>query len=302
MRSVLRNKSAFENYVLHAEGSRSAQRNIILSLSPEEYDDIDDLLKPLEFLDSVIRIAEMNDEAISIIPYLIHITITFCSKTSDVRTVTKDFISTFVYDYEERTVEYKQNRIIRITSFLDPRFCMRRELFSDTEWNEIKTLILELAEDKDATEEVEALSCENEVQWSLKDTISESSISTEINSYIVEKRIQPPSPSSRTFNEALNFWKENRKKYQKLSKLARRFLSVTPSSAEPERTFSNLTYLLENPRRAGLSDDTIADLMEIRLDIACKRADANKKRKSEIEDFEDFEYKDSSDIVIEDDD
>jgi len=45
--------------------------------------------------------------------------------------------------------------------------------------------------------------------------------------------------------------------------------------------------------------------MEIRLDIACKRADANKKRKSEIEDFEDFEdfeYKDSSDIVIEDDD
>ena len=91
----------------------------------------------------------------------------------------------------------------------------------------------------------------------------------------------------------LNFWKEHGKKYPKLSKLARRFLSVSPSSAEPERTFSNLTYLLENPRRTGLSDDAIADLMEVRIDIASKRADANRKRKSESENSDNQELSDS---------
>ena len=68
-----------------------------------------------------------------------------------------------------------------MASFLDPRFCMRRELFSDTEWNETKNLILELVEEGAVTEEIEVETssvCGNEVQWwSLQDTADESIVS-----------------------------------------------------------------------------------------------------------------------------
>ena len=68
-----------------------------------------------------------------------------------------------------------------------------KKTFSDTEYNEIKILIFELAEDKDAAEEIEALSCESEVQWwSLKDKISESSISTEINTILLKSVFNRP--------------------------------------------------------------------------------------------------------------
>lgn len=109
--------------------------------------------------------------------------------------------------------------------------------------------------------------------------------------YIAERRVPEPSPSNHTFSCALNFWKENEKKYKRLSKLARKFFSISPSSAEPERIFSNLTHLLDNPRRANLTDDSIADLMDIRMDIALRKVEANRKKNPE---FEELEYPDSS--------
>jgi len=170
---------------------------------------------------------------------------------------------------------------------------MRKQIFSETEWITIKKDIFDLLTREETVEEMDNSTIVFEdAEWApLEESNNQSSVLIELEMYIAERRVPEPSPSNHTFSCALNFWKENEKKYKRLSKLARKFFSISPSSAEPERIFSNLTHLLDNPRRANLTDDSIADLMDIRMDIALRKVEANRKKNPE---FEELEYPDSS--------
>ena len=57
----------------------------------------------------------------------------------------------------------------------------------------------------------------------------------------------------------LNFWYKNRHEFPKLSAVAKKILSIPASSAENERSFSKLNYIL-NDRRDSLSAETIDSL------------------------------------------
>ncbi len=60
--------------------------------------------------------------------------------------------------------------------------------------------------------------------------------------------------------DALKFWKQNEKKFPKLAKLARQFLSVPASSAPVERLFS-IAGAIARARRSNLTAKNIKALI-----------------------------------------
>jgi len=66
-----------------------------------------------------------------------------------------------------------------------------------------------------------------------------------------------PSKVQEEFRTPLQWWKQHEREFPVLARLARKFLSIPASSAEPERTWSAAGYLCSS-LRAKLSDSTVA--------------------------------------------
>lgn len=82
------------------------------------------------------------------------------------------------------------------------------------------------------------------------------SLEEEISTYL-------SSPCEEVDINPLNFWKENSEKYQKLTPLVKRVLSVPSSSAAVERLFSTAGKVF-TPERCRLNDSRFSKLMFIR--------------------------------------
>lgn len=91
-----------------------------------------------------------------------------------------------------------------------------------------------------------------------------------------------PTIDSRV-NEALNFWKNKEEIWPQLSALARRFLSVSCSSSEPERIFMDLGCSL--PTLSNLNSKATNDLFQINSYLALKKMDENSRNLENSEFF-----------------
>uniref|UniRef100_A0AC34RHQ4 Integrase catalytic domain-containing protein n=1 Tax=Panagrolaimus sp. JU765 TaxID=591449 RepID=A0AC34RHQ4_9BILA len=96
-------------------------------------------------------------------------------------------------------------------------------------------------------------------------------------------------------DELLIFWKTKEHIWPELTAFARKFLTTTASSAEPERVFSHITQLLRNPKRNRLLATKLEKLMEIKEYTVLEKMEENFKKNEEYEDDATDEDEEESD-------
>ena len=189
------------------------------------------------------------------------------------------FVRNLKSSLETRLVPFETNKCYQLASVLDPRFKLRW-CNNDTEKENMKRVLKDeviqlstpmlerVIEDNheelpakrrrtDTDTNIECSRLFGFMQASTKlQTPSVESLEEEISAYL-------NSPCEEMDINPLNFWKENKEKYQRLTLLVKKFLSIPSSSAAVERLFSTAGKVFR-PERCRLTDTRFSQLMFIR--------------------------------------
>lgn len=143
IKCLLLNWEALEKYAYHhSEGKKSSQRRLILDFDDNDLATLREFNKVFTFFEEQFQMAESRTALASSILYMAYQISEVIKKGSN-NPMVADFLQQFYKNFEPRVKKYKDSEIIKIATFLDPRFCFKLQLYSKQEWETIKKLIID---------------------------------------------------------------------------------------------------------------------------------------------------------------
>ncbi|KAK0421051.1 hypothetical protein QR680_015041 [Steinernema hermaphroditum] len=270
-------------------GDMPAAKAILHAYTQIDVRSLKPLISILTFLESIGRMAEARTAFASVIPYLLFRIKEFLRipvSGSQDQTLAALFVDEFRKSFTKRSREYENHNLIMKIAFFDARFVHREELFSSETWMRAEQLVkeeLKVIQGEGTKEDTTEIERGDEISENIIDlcrpwtplgfssAAKKDALAEEFNIYRQDNRLEGPTPSYDNSADVLSYWKKNSKKMPRLSALARKYLATTASSAEPERVFSGLSYLLMNTRRDNMTDETIERLTTVRHGLACQK-------------------------------
>ena len=276
-------------YTVTRWNSQLKMLRLILSIPPEKLEEIDKAptlsTHKRKLINDIIEILGPFEEATDfaqteLVPSAGYVVPCVRGLKHEMERLLRKYNSSFVRNLksslEIRLLPFETNECYQLAPVLDPRFKLRW-CTDDAEKENMKCLLKEKVTMLIPNTRTPTVEKDNEVEQPAKrrrvDTQcsrlftfmqttttpqapSVESLEEEISTYL-------SSPCEEVDINPLNFWKENSEKYQKLTPLVKKVLSVPSSSAAVERLFSTAGKVF-TPERCRLNDSRFSKLMFIR--------------------------------------
>ncbi|KAK0415078.1 hypothetical protein QR680_011760 [Steinernema hermaphroditum] len=292
LQSFLNVHEQLRSFVTDQDSSNHTLTESIYTTLTLDTTKISELCKTLKFMKDVCLLAEGRCSPASIILYLIRRVENHCAKRSQsqsISSLSRDLIDAILHNIVKYKSAYLKNDLLMICTYLDPRFVNDQSIMSCTDWSRCRQLVIDSYEENVESPAIpplcDLLDEDDEEDWACwrrqshsQEGCQNSDIAKEIDIYARdvenEKLVMPDPKNTETSMRAVYvFWRRRKDRLPLLSAMARQYLPVCCSSAEPERVFSSLTHLLCNQQRSNLSDNNIERLMAIRQRLACRKLD-----------------------------
>uniref|UniRef100_A0AC34RK42 HAT C-terminal dimerisation domain-containing protein n=1 Tax=Panagrolaimus sp. JU765 TaxID=591449 RepID=A0AC34RK42_9BILA len=219
--------------------------------------ELTELKDAFSHLTNVTRMAEGRRVPCSVIPYL---TKAVCSYIDKWKTSKYELLKDFAFLFETQWNRIKEINLkskgIRYAAFLDPRFVKKETIYSEQEWKKLEEEI------KNEIGCVESTSVETADDIWSQETIKIGK--DEIQTYYNLAGMDFPTPDNHNHEAVYEFWSINENQLPNLAKLARKYLCILASSAEPERYFSQVSSILKDKKRSNMTSQTLKNLTTIR--------------------------------------
>uniref|UniRef100_A0A914M328 BED-type domain-containing protein n=1 Tax=Meloidogyne incognita TaxID=6306 RepID=A0A914M328_MELIC len=233
---------------------------------------------------SIRKLKREESTASSVLPKFRRIR-DFLKRHNKIPSILDDFVKCLINSINIRVEKLVRNKLLRISTLLDPRFAYDETIFSKPNWSTIEEDFIEFTKHENfqitteqenivlpLMDELDQNSDDSVTRYDIWQTKSPGNISSNsLDNH--ENKLQlklatfrsfgRPSPDSNIFK----WWKEHGQQFPDLSKFARMVHSIPATSVCSERLFSKAGLIFGNALRNRLSGELVEKILVVKANM-----------------------------------